>query len=438
MKRKREPALHETAIPYWRPVTQAAFRFCFAYFGLFSLATQVSGSLFLIPALSFRGLGPRWPMREITFWTAAHVFGVTAPPVYSGVAGGETIFFWVQTVWLLVVAAVAAAIWTVLDRHRENYVTLHKWFRVFVRFGLASQMFEYGMTKVIPVQFVSPSLNILATPAGDLSLETLLWTSIGAAPAYQIFTGCVEMLGGILLVVPRTAMPGALVSLAAVTHVFVLNMTYDIGLKLISFHLILLAVFLLAPDLPRLADFFLSDRAAGAAGEPPLFRTRRANRIALVVQLLAGVYLVGMQTDVNWVYWYKEGGGAPKSPLYGIWNVEQVEIDGQIRPPVLNDYDRRWRRVIFDKPDSVSFQRTDDSFARYNVSIDIYNHALVLTKVNSKTWKASFTFQRPREDQLTLDGDMDGDKIHMELERADFDRFRLLNSGFRWMRPIEP
>jgi hypothetical protein len=41
---------------------------------------------------------------------------------------------------LLVVTALATGIWSVLDRKRENYVALHKWFRLFIRFALASEL----------------------------------------------------------------------------------------------------------------------------------------------------------------------------------------------------------------------------------------------------------------------------------------------------------
>src|SRR5215471_9571113 len=212
----------------WPPLLRILFRFSFVYFSLFCLATQISGSLFLLPAASFRGFGPLWPMRSITIWIAEHVFGATEPLVY-GRYSGETLFFWAQTLWLLIVALLATVVWSLLDRRRENYVGLHKWFRLFIRFALAASMFEYGMTKIIPTQFPRPPLNTLVTPVGNLSLSALLWTTIGASPAYEIFTGCAEVLGGILLMIPRTTTLGAMICLADMTQVFVLNMTYDIG-----------------------------------------------------------------------------------------------------------------------------------------------------------------------------------------------------------------
>jgi hypothetical protein len=66
------------------------------------------------------------------------------------------------------------------------------------------------------------------------------------------------MTAGFLLIFPRTTMLGALVGLADMIQVFMLNMTYDVCVKTTSFHLLLLSLFLLAPDLPRLFTFFFA------------------------------------------------------------------------------------------------------------------------------------------------------------------------------------
>ena len=430
------PSSQETPARRWKAGTRVAFRCGLVYLGLFSLATQISGSM--LPNLSFayRGLGSLWPMREVTSWTARHVFGITSG--LGDASGGEPLLFWVQAFWLLIVSLVAATTWSVIDRARGQYDRLHAWFRLFVRFALASQMFEYGMTKVIPNQFPAPSLDTLVTPVGDLTLSALLWTTIGSAPAYQVFTGCVELLGGTLLLIPRTTTLGAAISLAAAIQVFVLNMSFDIGVKLVSFHLILLALALLAPDAPRLVDVFVRNRPPRASTEPPLVRTRRAGRAALAAQIAFGVYLLGMYGYINLTFWSVGGGGSPRSPLYGIWDVEQLSVDGQIRAPHLNDYDRRWRRVILDRPDSVVFQRTDDSFARYRASLGSDGRTLVLTRGTSHNWRAAFNVERPAPDRLIVDGRMDGHSIRGELRLVEFDTFRLLNSTFRWVRPHDP
>jgi hypothetical protein len=418
----------------WGWATRIVFRFCFVYFGLFALATQITGSL--LPVVSFRGFGPLWPMREMTLWVALHFFGI--PPAANAIdpgQGGETVFYGVQAFWLFVVSVAAVAAWSFVGRKRANHAALHGWFRVFVRLGLAAQMLEYGMTKIIPVQFAAPSLNTLVTPVGGLSLNSLLWASIGAAPGYQIFTGCAELLAGILLLIPRTTLLGALLSLADLSLVLSLNLTYDIGLKLTTIHLILMTVFLIAPYARRLLDFFVFAGPASAAGEPVLFKTAGANRAASAAQVLVGVYLLAALAYINVSFWYAKGGGSARSPLYGIWDVEQLSVDGETRLPALNDYDRRWRRAIFDAPESMAFQRTDDSFARYDVSIDGAGSTVSLRKPNSRIWKADFRYRRPSPDRLVLNGEMDGRRIEARFRLVEFDTLPLLNSDFRWLRP---
>jgi hypothetical protein len=282
-------------------------------------------------------------------------------------------------------------------------------------------------------------LITLLAPAGNLSLQGFLWTSIGASSAYQVFTGIVEAVGGLLLVVPRTTTLGAAICLISMIQVFVLNMTYDVGVKILSFELILISLFLLAPDFRLLTNAFLFKQSSAGKEEPELFRTAGANRIALIVQIAFGMYLLGVYTNVARTFWYEAGGGgSAKSPLYGIWDVEDLTVDGESRSPQLNDYDRRWRRVVFDSPQWIFFQRTDDSFMRYGAGIDLQQKTLALTKGHSRTWHSVFTFLRPEHDRLALDGEMDGHKIQMNLHLVELDTFRLLNSHFRWVRPPDP
>jgi len=289
------------------------------------------------------------------------------------------------------------------------------------------------MFKVIPVQMPFPHLPRLLRQLGDFYPMAILWSSVGAAPAYEIFTGCAEVVGGLLLIGDRTATFGALVCLAEMTQIFMLNMTYDVPDKLLSIHLILLSLFLLAPDIPRLINFFFLNRTTSPSAQPQLFSARRANWIALTAQILFGLWLVGMNAHANWQSWYTHGGGQPKPPLYGIWEVEQQTIDGQLRLPLLNDYGR-WRRVIFDFHNRVMFQRIDDSFAHHVVTINVKDKTLVLSDDVDKNWKANFTFALEAADRLSLNGNMDGHETHLQLRLVDLNKFVLVSRGFHWVQ----
>jgi len=164
-----------------------------------------------------------------------------------------------------------------------------------------------------------------------------------------------------------------------------------------------------------------------------LFRGVRANRIALAAQIILGLWLVGVYSHHYWGFWSIRGGGRPLPALYGIWEVRQMSIDEQPRPPLLTD-STRWRRAIFDYPDRMAFQRTDDSFAPYGASVNLPERTLALTKSDDKNWRASFTFQRPAGDQLILDGRMDNHQVHMELQLTDRNSFLLVSRGFHWIQ----
>ena len=422
----------------WKLATRVAFRFCFIYFTLYCVMNQML--LVPVPGSDGPDLGVRWPMRHITLWAAAHIFHVAAPIRHGG--EGDTAYDWIQIFCILVMAVVVTVVWSLLDRRRPNYVTLHKWFRVFVRFALAEMMFSYGFAKVFLRQMRFPPLKMLVQPFGEFNNHAVLWNSIGAAPVYEIFAGSAEVLGGLFLIFPATATLGALVCLADMTQVFTLDLAYDIDAKLFAFHLLLLAVLLLAPDARRLVSFFFSNRATHPRARLPLFQTGRACRIAFVLLVLLGFYQVGV-----YAYDYSYGGGASfdravlGNPLHGIWNVEEMSIDGQLRPPLLTDTGR-WRRVIFGaySPDDVTFQRIDDTFLYYRSSER--SHGLHIKDAGPiPEWgypgdgnrSGNFTIDRSATDRLILDGTLGKHKIHVELKKMDLNQFPLVKGGFHWV-----
>jgi len=294
-------------------------------------------------------------------------------------------------------------------------------------------MVTYALVKIFPMQMPYPPLARLLEPYGNFSPMGVLWYSIGASPAYEILCGSAELLAGILLFIPRTAMLGALVTAGVTSEIFILNMTYDVPVKQLSFHLLAMALFLAAPELSRLADFFLWDRAVGRSTQPLLFRSVRANRIAVIAQLVFAAWIVGVTVYGAWSQWPVWGGGQPKPPLYGIWRVDKLMIDGHERSPLLGDYGR-WRRVIFDYPDYVQYQRIDDSFGGYDLNIDAKTQTLALTSDNDKKWKGTLHYTRSTPGQMTLEGDMGGHPTHVELSLEPREKIPLVSRGFHWVQ----
>jgi len=423
--------------PHWGFAKRVSFRFIVVYFGLYCLTTQIFGGLLNIPNIDIPDLATFWPVRPILLWAASHIFRIQQPLVYTGSGSGDKIFDWLLVALLLVIAALATVVWSVvdrvIDRRRTNYDRAFRWFQLFLRFALGSQMLSYGFAKVFPMQMPYPGLRTLVEPFGSFSPMGVLWTFIGASPAYEILCGSAELLGGILVMLPRTSLLGALVCAGVTGQIFVLNMTYDVPVKLLSFQLMLMSLFLAAPEFSRLATLFFRDRPVEPSKQRPLFRGRRGNQIALAAQLVFLAWLLGTDIYGGFGDWKKYGGASPKPVLYGIWKIDKVSIDGHERSPLLNDYGR-WRQLIFEYPGYMNYQRMDESFGSYGAVVNEKDQSITLADNSDKKWRGSLHYQRPAQDRLILDGNLGGHPVAMQLELVDKNKFLLISRGFHWVQ----
>lgn len=420
----------QTTASDWNPLTRLLFRFGVVYFGLYVITTQMFSSLFLIPNGELPELSDtRWGI-AVSSWVARHVMRVTGELVTRQTGSGDRTIDWAWTLTLVTMGAFGTLLWSLVTRRRAH-PAVQKWFRVFLRFAVAATMLTYGFSKVFPLQMPPPSLQRLLEPYGDFSPMGVLWYSVGASPAYEIFVGSAEVAGGVLLMIPQLATLGALVTLADVTEVFTLNMTYDVPVKLFSFHLILMSLFLLAPEMRRLATVLVLNRPVGPSPLRPLFSRRGAMRAALSIQLVIAAYLVSLNVYGGWSAMRERA--ATRSPLFGIWDVTELTNDGQVRPPLLTDT-TRWRRAVFQVPGFMTFQLMNNSVSGFAAAIDMTANTLTLTKgPGDKNWKALFSIMRRDADSMALDGTMDGHHIQATLHRVDHTKFQLLSRGFHWV-----
>jgi hypothetical protein len=408
---------NESSVPDWRLPTRLAFRFFAVYFSLYVLFTQMLSALLPLPG---RG-GPSLSFlsNSIVVWVGTHIFQVSASPVLTG--SGDKLFDWVQVFCLLMLAIAGAAVWSVLDRRRRSYDRTYRYFRVFLRFALGTTMLSYGMAKAFPLQMPAPPLTRLLEPYGNFSPMGVLWYSIGASFPYERFVGCAELAAAVLLFIPRTARLGALVALADTIEIFTLNMTYDVPVKLFALHLVMMSAFLAAPDLGRLVRVVFADgaRARWAAG----------------LQVAFGLYLVTFSYIGARRQFATFGWGAPKPALYGVWVIDEMTIDGTVRPPLVTDL-QRWRRVVIDRATTLTFWRMDDTFVGYPAVTDADSRTITLSKPNTKDWSAKFTVDRQTPQHAIFEGTMDGHVVRLDTHLVRREDFLIVSRGFHWIQEV--
>ncbi|HJX29607.1 MAG TPA: hypothetical protein VJ885_17020, partial [Thermoanaerobaculia bacterium] len=258
--------------PCWSLARRILFRFAFAYLVLYNLP-------FPLEYVPYVGQAYQGFWNFVVPAVASQTFGVEVYVTPNG--SGDTTYNYVQIYCFFVLALGTTLIWSFLDRRRTQYARLDDWLRVYVRFALAAVMIAYGAIKVIKGQFPDPSLDRLLQPYGQSSPMGLLWTFMGASAPYTIFSGFAELIPGLLLTLRRTALLGALMSIAVMTNVVLLNFCYDVPVKLFSSHLLLMGLFLVLPHAGRLADLFLFNRPVEPVVQKPLFQRKWVNRTAM-------------------------------------------------------------------------------------------------------------------------------------------------------------
>ena len=421
----------------WNPATKIAFRFAFVYFLLYNLFIP----LHLLPFPPFSQIYRlySWLSSIAVRWVSVHVLflkhNFATDYLNTSAQSKDTTFDYVQALCFLIIAVLATVIWSLLDRRRQNYQWLHKWFMVYLRLSLAAAMIPYGAAKIVPAQFPAPTLSRMFDTYGNSSPASLLWTFMGASRSYSIFGGAAELIGGLLLVVPRLATLGALISAAVMANVLMLNVGYDVAVKLGSIHLVLMALIIVLPDGLQLVDFFVRHRTARLTPIPPLVRKIWLNRAFVVLQIAFGFVLLVHDLQ-QWHHMAAQIEADKNTALFGIWSVDDFNFDMHPAPPLLSDT-LRWQRFIVETTDGAAIQGMTGSLQYVYFHPNPGGKSFTLTRYGDPDWVAEFTYDNAGPDHLVLTGTLNGRAASIRLHKEDESKFPLKSNGFRWVQDAQ-
>jgi hypothetical protein len=250
---------------------------------------------------------------------------------------------------LLVIVAVSllvTVVWSLLSRAR-GYPRLGRWLHLYARWYLAFEMlFSYGLMKLYGGQFGSMELGRLTQEYGDKSGMGMVWTFMAGSRAYEWFGGLGEVIGGALLLHHRTALLGALVTIGVMANVCALNWLYDVPVKLFSLHLLLIAVFLLAPYRERLWALLIANRVSLPVDMRVVRRWWLVWPLMLFGFAWIGCQLVTSHVDGMKAIARNEQRLGPRPELWGIWRVEKL-LRGGVEVPITDA--TRWQFLALDR-----------------------------------------------------------------------------------------
>lgn len=420
--------IHQRLLP-------AASRFLFAYLILYCLPGH--GRVSLLAALPVGGsklvsLFDK-PWRQLCPWVAVHVFHLSGPVTkYHPTGSGDTTLDYIQIAVFSVLAALIALVWSVLDRGRLDGA-VYPWVRLVVRFTLGFTLLYYGFSKIYPLQFPAPDFSRLTESYGESSPMGLLWAFMGASPAYEMFSGMMEALAGMLLLFRRTSTLGALVATAVMLNIVVLNFCYDVCVKLYSLHLLSMSVFLLVPDVGALWEFFILRRISKLEGVwIPRFERRWLRTAAVVLQIVVvSSVLFNIISGEYRTYKATVQSASLRAPIYGMWDADSGNSNTSLDSS-RTQADFQWRRLMVDRSGRIGVRTLDDRLLRFTMTQDQSKQSLKL-----QGWRndhaGEFSYRRLDDQHLLLVGTLDHQPLRLQLHRSAPHEFLLTTRGFHWI-----
>lgn len=412
----------------WGTGKKWSFRFFFILLSLFIVFNNNGAFPFFFSIMKY----PTGLMHELIPWIAAEILGYKYDYTIFSNGSGDTSYDYLLLAFMTFCAVTGMLIWSLLDRKRISYNQLYYWLLVVLRFYIAFTLINYGMIKVIKMQFPYPSLYRLTQAYGDSSPMGLAWTFLGFSKGYNMFMGIIEV-SAMLLLFRRTMIIGAFLSLAASVHVMSMNYFYDVPVKILSTALVVMSVFILAPYLKTILGFFLTGKSfVLQVIARPEFKKKWMFYVAYGLKYLWILVFVAMTlaSCLNRLKVYGEG--APKPPLYGIYQTEKFVRNNVECLPLITD-SLQWRQLTVQLEGAARIKMMNDSLKNPYFHVDVPNKKIKISYKPDNSENNILSYQMIDKDRLLLTGRLHGDSVKITLKKLDLKKFLLINRKFNWV-----
>lgn len=412
--------------PDWNLAQRIFFRFFCVYFILY---------IFPFPASFIPGLGYFIPFymdltEAITLWFGTTVFGVTDTIDSASNGSGDRLFNYISMFTNLIIALIATAIWSAIDFKRKSYHKVLTLLTIYIRYYLAMNLLSYGFSKIFTNQFSELGLSDYLKTYGESSPMGLVWNLMEYSDMYTIFSGLAEVVPGLLLLFRRTTTFGAVLAAGVMLNVFMLNMSFDVPVKLFSGHLLLMSIFLVTLDWHRIANLFILNKPVAKKQISNYFSLRKWHITQVVLKILIVTFFIGFNAYNSYSMQSQWGKLAPKPALYGIYDVTSFAINNESITPSIKD-SVYWKRFVVDKYRQLIFTVNDNVEYR-KIEVDTVAKTLALTSYEDNTDIYQFDYML-NDSIMILNGTHLNDTLDIELKKRDLKTFLLNNRGFNWV-----
>jgi len=334
-------------------------------------------------------------------------------------------YYWTHVALLLylAIAIIIAFVWTIRDKGKASvHFISYAW--VFARYYLAAILLGYGISKLLGNQFGQPDTSALIRPLGGFDSRSLFWEFMGASKSYQIFSGVLEIIAGALLLFRRTTTMGCLVALPIFINILMLDIAYDVFVKIRLVYFALLVIFVLIPDLKRLFAFFVLRQATSLSVSPPIVKNSKYKRAQLILKFcfisLIVFLILRKQIEVYPQYHYPIQGN-----IAGVYIVNQFYLNNQLRQPANND-SVSWSKIAINSHFPIlAVKLMNDSIADYAFKTDTAKNFIDLMSYGKPQIKFRLNYIHTKANEWIFEGVCRKDSIRVVSTKISGKKFNL-------------
>ena len=370
---------------------------------------------------------------KLARWTGRHFFHLTGSIEPNSFR--DTRYNYLVLLSVVVISVFVTAGWILADRRGRTVKRVYDLMRVWIRYSLAYMVLIYAIDKVFRLQFPFPGLLRLIEPYGDSSPMALMWTFVGYSGVYTVFSGLAEAGGAVLLFWRRTVPIGAFILTGVMANVALMDFCYDVSVKMLALHFLIMSVFLLAHDAGRLLNVLVLNRPAPAVENGSLL-TEKASPRTRQMMLAAKVLIVLYATVPPVIRTYKvfraEGPFAPHPPLYGLYEVDSFAVNGSNRPLLITD-GSVWRYVVVSSPTEVTAKTMDNTLIKLKAKYDPLTKSMEMRPQDAKSTVEKLALAALPQGGISVTGNLGGNKIAGQFRHVDVGKFILVSRGYHWI-----
>lgn len=334
----------------------------------------------------------------------------------------DTFWGYIAAISFFSLSIIISLIWTKFDKSKYSSV-FFKCMHLIARYYLAFILSIYGITKVFEFQFSPNSQNALFYSLPELTPHQLFWSFMGVSKSYQIFAGLLEIIPALLLLFRRTAIIGSLIAFPVLLNVLMLDIGYDTPLKLFLCHLLFITVFISAPDIKKMFNFFVLKRNETLVTVAPVIENKKLNwlRYFIKISIISGILFLELKGQLNNI---NEETNVPQASIVGIHKIKDYPL---IPEPLVTDKNNStvWKKFAVASCCRFNVQLMNDSIILYFIK-SVTSESIQLTSKEDSSFKCTLHYVKINPDEWLFNGTLKNDSIRFISNKIDFSKSELL------------